>query len=258
MITLITRADDAGASLSANAAMEKITAGGYIKNISVLAAGAFVDDAAQRLKRHKHICFGLHTAINSEWDRMRWGPVRSGSPALVDSAGFFHQDPAYFKQNPPPIEDILREYDAQLDRLTRAGFHISYADSHMLPEKVIPGLWEAMSAWTHKKGLVDHSLFRVRLPRMNDVAHQPGLLREVFARLPEGQYVLILHPAKDSPEMRGLGNAQVPGAQLAKDRDEDMRFAADPDTLKTCAAFHVTPIRYDEAVPDKGPAAPFI
>lgn len=249
MKTIITRADDAGSSLSANAAIERVIAGGYVKNVSILAAGAFVEDAARRFFREKRVCFGLHAAINAEWDAMRWSPVREDLTSLKDASGFFYQDPALFVSNPPPVEDILKEYGAQLDKLTRAGFTLSYVDSHMLPERVIPGLHEAMGQWIKSKGLIDHSAFYRPLPGMDEIAHRPGAFEETLAALPEGQYFAVLHPSLDTPEMRSCGNARVDGPLLARSRQEDTDFAADPGTLAICLRFGFTPIRYDQAVP---------
>lgn len=93
--------------------------------------------------------------LNAEWDNVRWGPVAAKEqvPSLVDRAGYFYQDPILFQDHPPSLQEIIVECEAQLNKLTAAGFKISYADSHMLPERFIPGLQEELDRWIEAKGL---------------------------------------------------------------------------------------------------------
>ncbi len=45
-IRFITRADDLGSSYSANQAIEQVIDAGFIKNVSIMACGPAVEDAA--------------------------------------------------------------------------------------------------------------------------------------------------------------------------------------------------------------------
>ena len=65
-IRLITRADDAGTNPTSNAAILDAYQNGLVKNVSVLAVGPAVEDAASLLAHEKGLCFGLHTALNAE------------------------------------------------------------------------------------------------------------------------------------------------------------------------------------------------
>jgi predicted glycoside hydrolase/deacetylase ChbG (UPF0249 family) len=70
-IRFITRADDLGGSYSANQAIEQVIDAGFIKNVSIMACGPAVEDAARRLAHRKDVCFGMHTTLNAEWDRVK-------------------------------------------------------------------------------------------------------------------------------------------------------------------------------------------
>lgn len=129
MRRIITRADDYASSRSANAAIARTADAGFIKNVSIMAPGPYLAEAAQLLAHRKDICFGFHMTLNAEWDQVRWGPVAAKEqvPSLVDRAGYFYQDPVLFREYPPSLQEIIAECEAQLDKLTAAGFNITYA-----------------------------------------------------------------------------------------------------------------------------------
>ena len=252
-IKFITRADDAGSSQSANRAIVKVIRAGLIKNVSVMAPGPFVDEAARMMKSSKEVCFGMHGTLNAEWDRVKWGPVSALPPGsgLTDENGMFLPDPKRFAETKPPLELIMKEYDAQLDRLCRAGFDIKYIDSHMFPEQSIDGLDEAVEEWAKRRGLLDHMYYYALPPGwevlLKDMKKLPGFLRSIEA----GQYFIVGHPAFDSDEMRMTGNAWVSGEKVAKDRNLEARLYGNRMTKYLLRAVGIRPLRYDEAEPGK-------
>lgn len=74
-IRFITRADDAGSSRSANRAIAQVVDGGFVRNVSLMACGPAIEDAAQLLAHRKDVCFGMHTTLNAEWDKVKWRPL---------------------------------------------------------------------------------------------------------------------------------------------------------------------------------------
>ncbi|MDR1028237.1 MAG: ChbG/HpnK family deacetylase [Clostridiales Family XIII bacterium] len=157
-ITFVARCDDLGSGADANQAIDAVTRAGFIKNVSVMAPGRFVEGAAELLAGRKEICFGMHATLNAEWDRVKWAPVLplDETSGLVDENGYFLADPALFERTKPAPETILREVDAQLEKLRAAGFDIRYIDSHMFPEMFVEGMDEAMAEFAKRKGLIDH------------------------------------------------------------------------------------------------------
>lgn len=249
MKTLITRADDYASSHAANQAIARAAQAGFVKNISVMAVCPFVEEAAGLLAHKDGLCFGLHIALNSEWDVMRWGPL-TNAPSLTDARGCFYQDPAQFAEHPPRLDEVMAEIEAQYARLAGAGFHLSYAECHMLPERYLPGLQQRLAQWIREKGLLDFSFYMDRvLPHMDEVAVTPGLFEKVLSGLGDGQYCYVAHPALYGQEMLQTGNALCSGEEIARHRAADAAFMADPRTLEICRAQGVATIRLDEALP---------
>ena len=243
-IRIITRADDLGSSHSANRAIERVVNAGFIRNVSVMACGPAVEDAAARLAHRKDICLGMHTTLNAEWDRVKWGPVLPAEmcSGLVDENGAFLPHPSLFRQTKPSVELIMREVTAQLERLRTLGFAIRYIDSHMFSELYVDGLDEAMEDFAKRNGLLDHMYYYHFLPYGRDLSqfgHQ--------AEFPDGQYFMLIHPAEDSEEMRLTGNASVSGEAVAATRAREAELFSDPEKIRLFRDNGFTGIRYDEA-----------
>lgn len=249
--TLITRADDCGSSRAANEAILQAVDSGFIRNVSIMAPGPYVEEAARMMSNRKEVCFGLHATLNAEWDGVRWGPVLSKGevPSLVEKDGFFSRNPALFMKNVPSLEEIMLEIGAQLDKLTRLGFTISYMDSHMLPERYVDGLQQAMDRFITEKGLVNHNFYYNIFPQDDSIASTPGLFEQILSTMDEGQYLLVSHPALYSEEMTACGNDEIIGEQLARGRDWEARFLVAQETRLAVERNGFQVIRYDEAVP---------
>jgi len=249
MKRIITRADDYASSHSANLAITAAVEAGFIKNVSIMAPGPYLAEAAQLLAHRKDICFGFHMTLNAEWDHVRWGPVTAKEqvPSLVDQAGYFYQHPSLFQHHPPSLEEILTECDAQLDKLTAAGFNISYADSHMLPERFIPGLQGELDHWMEAKGLINHRYYYNFFP--GDVPSGIESFERALGSLTDDQYFFLSHPALYSEEMVQCGNAEVDGEELARGRDQEASFLTRNDLNEISERWGFRAVRYDEAVP---------
>lgn len=254
MKALITRADDCGSSHAANEAILEAAETGFIKNISVMACGNFLEEAAEMLSDRKDICFGLHACINSEWTQVTWGPVapKEKVPSLIDDRGIFYQSPEKLKMHFPVLEEIITEYKYQLEYARKAGFNILYMDSHMFPEVYLPGLGEAMSRLIETEGLVDHKWYNRIIPGNDLFTLNPSLIEKTLAEI-EGQYLFVMHPAKYGEEMRMTGNETISGEEIAGARELDYRFLTDRKNVALCEKYKVKLLRYDEAVKEQEP-----
>ncbi len=252
-IRFVARCDDLGSSRSANRAIQAVTEAGFMKNVSVMAPGPEVEDAAQLLANNKDICFGMHTTLNAEWDRVKWGPVLPlpAESGLVDGNGWFLASPGLFAKTKPTVETIMREVEAQLEKLHKLGFGIRYIDSHMFPECTVPGMDEAMADFARRKGLIDHMYYYRLPPGLHNVTGGADTLLEALKALPGGQYFFVCHPSMDTEEMRQTGNAQASGETVAKARAEETRIFSAPELCAALKSLGCVGIRYDEAMPQK-------
>lgn len=248
MKEIISRADDCGSSHAANAAIFETIEIGFIKNVSVMGCGPYLEEAAQMLAERREICFGLHGCINSEWSNVVWGPVapKEKVKSLIDARGVFFPSQKDFLKHPPVLEEIITEYRYQLERVRKVGFDVRYMDSHMFPELFIPGLEEAMSRMIEQEGLVDHRYFNRILPGNDLFTSKKGMFEKILAKI-NGQYLFVMHPAKYSEEMCRMGNAEIDGKCVAECREKDYQFLTDLANVKLCKKYGVRLLRYDEA-----------
>ena len=247
-IRLITRGDDAGSSSSANRALAETASAGFLRNISVMAPGPALEDAARRLAHLPGVCIGLHVTLNSEWETPRWGPVlpREQVPSLGDGDGFFWRTPAKALAQGAKVSDMLAEASAQLLRLRETGFFVSYLDEHMGVSWSWPDLRAGLAALAASAGLLDaHAV-----PFLPDSA-VPGAdpIDGLIARLrtaPGGEYVWVTHPAYDDAEMRAIRGGGFALGEVARQRDSDRRRLRDPRLAAACREMGITAARYME------------
>lgn len=262
-LSLITRADDFGSSRSANRAIaEAAITGNYIRNVSCMAPAPMMEDGAPLLKACPHICIGMHFTLNAEWSLIKWPPLCAPHevPSLVDENGAFWADPMLFTSHPPQLEQVMQELDAQLDFLTRLGLPIRYVDSHMLPEKFIPGLAKALSQWAERKGLINHLQYyrfpaKMEVGFCETVAEGLDALAQWLGLLTDGQYITIMHPAISGREMLLCCNPQVPMGRISTGRNVEYEMLRSRHPEALCRDLNIRCLRYDEAEPLAQPPA---
>ncbi len=259
-IKLLTRADDFGSSHAANKAIyEEISQGNYIKNVSVMAPAPMIEEAAEMALKCKKICYGLHATINAEWDLIKWMPILPAAqvPHLVDHNGAFIADTAEFAGKGIDAEEVIREYDAQLEYLHQLGFEITYADTHMFPLKYITGLREAFDDWADKKGLINQ-IYYYRAPKEQfeprkgkTIEEAASYYREWISYLKDGLYFSVMHPAKYSREMLLCKNRFYPDGEVAIARDMEYQLLVSGMAEQICKERNITTVRYDDAAPQE-------
>ena len=105
---------------------------GWITSATIIVPCPWFAEAAGFARAHPNGDYGLHLALNSEWDTYRWGPVsaRAAVPTLLDKDGYF----------PPLTEDVVkhaelddieRELRAQIEKARTAGINLTHLDAHM-------------------------------------------------------------------------------------------------------------------------------
>ncbi len=247
--TLLLRADDLGSSHSANLAITRAVGKGLIKNVSVMAVGPALDEAATLLSKSDHLCFGMHATLNAEWDKVKWKPVTSltQDSGLIDQQGYFLSDPSCFIESKPSLDLILKEFDAQLVLLISKGFKIRYVDSHMLPEAVIEGLDSAMAQWIKDKGLIDHAFYYGN-PVFESVTGLRAFIK-TLRKMTSGQHFMVVHPSLDTQEMRQTGNQSVSGTQVAQARQKETTVMSNRLLPLILKRLKIETVSYEQALP---------
>ena len=135
---LIIRADDMGSFRSANIACMEGYKNGIETSIEVMVVTPWFPEAARMLRENPGIDVGLHLAITSEWDNIKWRPL-TNCPSLVDSNGYFFpmmgKNPNYpglaITENKWNIDEIEQEFRAQIELALKNIPQISHISGHM-------------------------------------------------------------------------------------------------------------------------------
>jgi predicted glycoside hydrolase/deacetylase ChbG (UPF0249 family) len=134
MKLLAVTADDLGATLAVNEAIERAAAGGVLTQASLLANGPALDDAVRRLAGR--LSLGLH--LNLTEGRALTGPIRG----VTDAAGHFRGLGAMLRATASGRLDRDRvrvELRAQAERVRAAGVQPAHVDGHHHVH-VLPGM----------------------------------------------------------------------------------------------------------------------
>jgi len=248
-VRFIARADDIGSSHSANLAAEKVAKAGFIKNFSMMATGMFIEEAAKMFADRKDMCFGMHTTLNAEWDKVKWKPVLplEKSSGLVDENGDFLATPFMFTETKPSLEVVMNEVNAQFERLNKLGFDIKYIDSHMFSELFIDGMDEAIEEFAKEKDILDHMYYYNLPPGLEEFLKNPSNPLKYIKSIPPGQYFIVLHPSLDTEEMRQTGNESTSGIEIAKGRANETKLFSGLMLKTIMKTTGCSGIRYDEA-----------
>ena len=246
-LRLITRADDAGSCQSANLAIATTCHFGAIRNVSFMAPGPAIEQAATVLKKQSRINRGFHVVLNAEWDDIKWGPVLppESVPSLVDENGHFFATPNILRERGFSVDEAMAEIEAQLARLRELGLTIDYVDEHMGVSWI--GLREGIADLCAREGLIDAHGFG-GLPRLSESS---GDIRQDFLErlrtTPEGTYVFVTHPGLDAPDMRTLGHAGLEPGQVARERAAETALLVEPALKDELRHLDVEVIRYAAA-----------
>jgi hypothetical protein len=226
---LLVRADDMGVTQSGNEACIRAYRDGIVRSTEVIVPGAWFLDAVRLLKENPGLDVGVHLTLTSEWERCKWRPLTQ-VPSLVDENGNFRPMNSQRKDSPPDtgfleanpkLEEVERELRAQIELAKRHLPRISHVSAHMGTPVCTPQLRELTTRLARE--------YQLRL-EAEGVRGAPGFggsaksaeqkeqdLITVLEKLGPGQWLMVEHPAFDTPEMRVIGHKGY--ENVAADRD---------------------------------------
>jgi CubicO group peptidase (beta-lactamase class C family)/predicted glycoside hydrolase/deacetylase ChbG (UPF0249 family) len=215
---LIVRGDDMGYSHSGNAALIKSYKEGIQTSIEVIVPSPWFPEAAAWLQKNKRADVGLHFAITSEWDNIKWRPL-TDCPSLRNADGYFY--PMLFKNknypgqavldNPWKLEDVEKELRAQIEMARKYIPQLTHVSGHMGSTAFTPEV-KAMA----KRVAAEYNLYMVDLGdipasyagfdfRNKSTEERVQGFIDMLDRLEEGKtYVYVEHPGLDNDELRAI------------------------------------------------------
>ena len=237
---VIIHTDDIGMCQASVDAFTELVDFGLISSGAVMVPCPWFLEAAAFSQTHTEADMGVHLTLTSEWETYRWGPISTRDPetGLMDQQGFFHKASEDVWENADP-EAAAVELEAQVNRALAEGMTLTHIDTHMgsvahptiIPTYVklatkyglppmIPRMAEetlmssqGVDAETAQMvtGMVQ-SLEEMGIPLLD---HLAGLelddaedrfvqAKQVLGGLKPGLTHFIIHPSKDTPELRHI------------------------------------------------------
>lgn len=214
---LIVRGDDMGYSHAGNEAILKCYREGIESSVEVIAPAPWFPEAVAMLNEHTNVDVGVHLAITSEWDNIKWRPV-SDCPSLRDADGYLF--PKIFPNKSYPgrsiaenkwkLEDVEKEFRAQIELVRKKIPRVSHVSYHMgcngLSNEV-----RAMARRLAKEYQIDIDPGELGVkgigyagPHVTTAEKLESFIKMLGSLEAGKTYVFVDHPGLDTPEVRAI------------------------------------------------------
>lgn len=218
-IRLIVKGDDMAAAHGINVATIDAYKRGVLTTTNVIVPGPWFPEAVRLLAENPGLDVGVHLALTSEWDNVKWRPL-THAPSLVDRDGYFF---AMVQPRPgfPPktslresdwsIAEIERELRAQLALAKRHIPQATYTWNHMGFTSLSPEVRDLVARLSQEHGLVVPADLGIQMLGSVYESRDTGAVKaeKLAAKLETlgpGLWLHIDHAATDDPEMRAYGH----------------------------------------------------
>jgi chitin disaccharide deacetylase len=235
----IIHTDDIGMCQASVSAFADLWDFGLISSGAVMVPCPWFLKAAEYACAHPHADLGVHITLTSEWKTYRWGPISTREPqsGMLDKEGYFYHDTPPAQEHGDP-QCVTREIEAQVQRALAMGMQPTHMDTHMgtvacpkfmrgyvqtaLKYRLPPMIFRMGQNEWMARGLDEGTanlaimlsgyLESMGMPLLDhihglDLGNPDGGLEEAkvaFAALQPGITHFILHPSKDTPELREI------------------------------------------------------
>jgi chitin disaccharide deacetylase len=186
---LIVNADDLGWTEGVNQGIVEAHRKGLVTSTSLLANGSALRTALDAAAQNPELGIGVHLNLSDGPPRAPLAEVKN----LVNGAGHFAGGPESLllriASHSLPLEEVEREWDAQIRTVVDAGIAATHLDGHKHVQ-MLPGLFEIALRLAKK-----HKIHAIR------VAHEESTLRTALSSGGEQQTAIVL---KQGVQARGL------------------------------------------------------
>jgi chitin disaccharide deacetylase len=218
-IRLIVKGDDMGAGHGINVATIDAFKHGVLTTTNVIVPGPWFPEAARLINENPGLDVGVHLAITSEWENVKWRPL-APAPSIVDADGYFFPAvtprPGFppntsIKESGWKIDEIERELRAQLTTAKRHLPQATYTWAHMGFTSLSPEVAAMVGRLSKEYGLVVPSDLNIQWLRgvydsKDSGAVKADKLAAKLETLGPGVWEHIDHASTDDAEMRAYGH----------------------------------------------------
>lgn len=239
---VIIHTDDIGMCHASVSAFAELWEFGLISSGATMVPCPWFLEAAKLCKENPEIDMGVHLTLTSEWETYRWGPISTRDPesGMIDEQGYFYHLSDQAQEHGSP-EAVLIEIQAQIDRALAQGIKPTHIDTHMgsvaspkfiqaylqmaLQYRFPPMIMRLSEAeWLEMGMSPELSAMAVQMvaeleeqgvPLLDRIAgldldttpapeERVDYAKAVLSQLGPGVTHFIIHPSKDTPELRAI------------------------------------------------------
>jgi len=216
-VRLIVRGDDMGFSHSGNEALIKCSKQGIQTCIEIIVPSPWFPEAIKLLKENPTIDVGIHLALTSEWDNIKYRPLTT-CPSLVNADGYFfpfiYPNKNYagqsLSENEWKINEVEKEFRAQIEMAKKYIPNISHWSGHMGCDRLSPEI-KAMVKKLALEYVIDIDTEALGVKYISYQGPKellPEKINSFSAMLdqlkPGETYLFVDHPGLDTPELRAI------------------------------------------------------
>ncbi len=224
---LIVRGDDMGFSHSGNLAMVESFKNGIETSIEVIVPSPWFPEAVSMLQDLPNVDVGVHIALTSEWDNVKYRPL-TAAKSLVDADGYFYpmiwKNKNYpgqsLKENNWKLEEVESEMRAQIEMAMKKIPQVSHMTGHMGCTSISPEVEKLAMALAKEYGIyIDMtSVQSVSYDgSKNTSAEKVESFKKMLSTLEKGKtYLFVDHPGIDNQELQAIHH--IGYENVAKDR----------------------------------------
>jgi predicted glycoside hydrolase/deacetylase ChbG (UPF0249 family) len=236
---VIIHADDIGMCHASIQAYSELCVFGFISSGATMVPCSWFPQVALFCRENPKADMGVHLTLTSEWNSYRWSPLstRERETGLIDPEGYFYRssEEAQLQGN---AEAVGIELQNQINRAITAGIKITHLDTHMNTvahpkfitsyvhlaiQHKLPFLFPRLDEAGFLQLGLDHETAAIAATYVNHleaqdiplIDHVAGLeldqplnrldqAKNSLRALPAGITHFIIHPSKDTPELRAI------------------------------------------------------
>jgi chitin disaccharide deacetylase len=237
---LLIRGDDMGFSHSGNEALIKTYKEGIERSIEVIVPSPWFPEAVKMLSENPNVDVGIHLAITSEWDNVKWRPV-SHCPSITDADGYFYPmiwpnknyPERALLQNNFTTQDIEKEFRAQIELALKKIPRISHISAHMGCTNMNDSV-RAIAQRLAKEYKLDIDMSGVKNvsfdgPRKTSAEKKQSFINMLNKLQPGNTYLFVEHPGLNTPELQAIHH--IGYENVAEDRQGVTDVWTDKDII---------------------------
>lgn len=252
-IRLVARGDDMGITHSTNLACIRCYKEGWMKSVEVIVPSPWFPEAVRMLKENPGLDAGVHLALTSEWDNVKWRPL-SHCPSLCDENGYFfpviwpgrdYDTTKALLGHPWKLEEVAGEIKKQIEvarqnipQLTHVSYHMGCNDMDKRIQPLIDSLAKSYGLYVEMSSVKSVSYHGPHRTAGEKLQSFKAMLRT----LKPDDYLFVDHPSFDNNEMRAV---YMKGYEdVAQDRQGVTDLFTNSEIRKLMESLHIQVISY--------------